>query len=164
VGHTLRPKLTPPIQEIKMENRSERTLYACLSVPIEPIRGWRWRFPRLHHYWCWDDVATTSWVKAAVHGVVTWTPHGRKISGCSPKQAEWCVQSFGKGVILLDLLEPGQTINSDHYITTLTKMKAETSAQSDWRRRQPFSRNTISQCPIRVWKLWSTLPILAELS
>jgi len=29
-----------------------------------------------------------------------------------------------KGVILLDLLEPGQTINSDRNIATLTKLKA----------------------------------------
>ena len=29
-----------------------------------------------------------------------------------------------KGVILLDFLELGQTINSDHYIATLTKLKA----------------------------------------
>jgi len=29
-----------------------------------------------------------------------------------------------KGVILLDFLEPGQTINSDRYIGTLTKLKA----------------------------------------
>ena len=29
-----------------------------------------------------------------------------------------------KGVILLDFLEPRQTINSDHYIAMLTKLKA----------------------------------------
>jgi histone-lysine N-methyltransferase SETMAR len=32
-----------------------------------------------------------------------------------------------KGVILLDFLEPGQIINSDHYIATLTKLKAQIS-------------------------------------
>ena len=32
-----------------------------------------------------------------------------------------------KGVILLDFLEPGHTINSDCYITTLTKLKARIS-------------------------------------
>jgi len=32
-----------------------------------------------------------------------------------------------KGVILLDFLEPGQTINSDRYIVTLTKLKAQIS-------------------------------------
>jgi len=33
----------------------------------------------------------------------------------------------GKGVILLDFLEPGQTTNSDRYIATLTKLKARIS-------------------------------------
>jgi len=33
----------------------------------------------------------------------------------------------GKGAILLDFLEPGQTINSDLYIVTLTKLKARIS-------------------------------------
>ena len=32
-----------------------------------------------------------------------------------------------KGVILPDFLEPGQTINSDRYIATLTKLKARIS-------------------------------------
>jgi len=32
-----------------------------------------------------------------------------------------------KGVILLDFLEPGQTINSDRYIAKLTKLKARIS-------------------------------------
>jgi len=32
-----------------------------------------------------------------------------------------------KGVILLYFLEPRQTINSDHYIATLTKLKAQIS-------------------------------------
>ena len=32
-----------------------------------------------------------------------------------------------KGVMLLDFLEPGQTINSDHYIAMLTKLKAQIS-------------------------------------
>jgi len=34
---------------------------------------------------------------------------------------------IGNGVILLDFLEPGQTINSDRYIATLTKLKAQIS-------------------------------------
>lgn len=33
----------------------------------------------------------------------------------------------GKGMILLDFLEPEETINSDHYITTLAKLKAYNS-------------------------------------
>jgi histone-lysine N-methyltransferase SETMAR len=32
-----------------------------------------------------------------------------------------------KGVILLDFLEPGQTINSDRYIATMTKLKTRIS-------------------------------------
>ena len=35
-----------------------------------------------------------------------------------------------KGVILLDFLGPGQTINSDRYIATLTKLKARISSQA----------------------------------
>jgi len=35
-----------------------------------------------------------------------------------------------KGVILLDFLEPGLTINSDRYIRTLTKLKAQISSQA----------------------------------
>jgi len=35
-----------------------------------------------------------------------------------------------KGVILLDFLEPGQTINSDRNIATLTKLKARISSQA----------------------------------
>lgn len=30
-------------------------------------------------------------------------------------------------MILLDILEPGETINSDHYIILVTKLKAQTS-------------------------------------
>jgi len=35
-----------------------------------------------------------------------------------------------KGVFLLDFLEPGQTINSDRYIATLTKLKAQIASQT----------------------------------
>ena len=35
-----------------------------------------------------------------------------------------------KGVILLDFLETGQTINSDRYIATLTKLKARIASQT----------------------------------
>jgi transposase len=39
-----------------------------------------------------------------------------------------CTVFWGKkGVILLDFLEPGQTINCDRYITMLTKLKAQIS-------------------------------------
>lgn len=50
----------------------ERTLYASLSGPTEPIWGWMWQFPGSHHYRWWD-VVSPLWagVKTAVHGVVT---------------------------------------------------------------------------------------------
>lgn len=35
---------------------------------------------------------------------------------------------------LLDFLEPEQTINSYHYITTLTELKAQTSRVRPWKR------------------------------
>jgi len=63
-----------------------------------------------------------------------------------------------KGVNLLDFLEPGQTINSDCYIATLTNLK------SGQRRRQPFSCDMITPGPVSVSRLWSTLPELAGLS
>ena len=65
-----------------------------------------------------------------------WTTHQRKISRHSPEQVQWCALSlevqwcalsFGIGVILLDFMEPRQTISSDCYVMTLTKMKAQTS-------------------------------------
>ena len=66
-----------------------------------------------------------------------------------------------KSVILLDFLEPRQTINSDQYIAMLSwRLKFPESGQ---RRRQPFSCNTIMPGPLPVWKLWSTLSILAGL-
>jgi hypothetical protein len=35
-----------------------------------------------------------------------------------------------KGVIILDFLKPGETINSNRYIATLTKLKARISGQA----------------------------------
>jgi hypothetical protein len=65
-------------------------------------------------------------------------------------------------VILLDFLQPGQTINSDRYIATLSwRLEFPDPGQ---RRRQPFSCNMITPGPIRVWRPWSILQILAGLS
>jgi histone-lysine N-methyltransferase SETMAR len=51
-------------------------------------------------------------------------PHQRKSSAGKVM----CIVFWDrKGVIQLEFLEPGQTINSDHYITTLTKLKARIS-------------------------------------
>jgi len=63
-----------------------------------------------------------------------------------------------KGVILLDFLEPRQTINSDRYFAVLTKLKA----QNSWVR--PEKKTVITPGPMPVWWHWSTLPILARLS
>jgi len=51
---------------------TEGTLYASLSGPMEPIGGWRWQLPGLHHYQ-WQDVVSPLWarVKVAVYEVVT---------------------------------------------------------------------------------------------
>ena len=49
-----------------------------------------------------------------------------------------------KGVVLLDFLEAGQTINSDRYIATLTKLKARIP-ESGQRRRKPSPCNTTTQ-------------------
>jgi len=46
-----------------------------------------------------------------------------------------------KVVILLDFLEPGQTINSDHYILMLTKPKAWTSRAGPGRRATFLSQH-----------------------
>ena len=69
---------------------------------------------------------------------------------------------FRKGAILLDFLEPGQTIKSDRYIATLSRRLE--FPESGQRRGQPFSCNEITPGPIPVWRPWSTLPILAGLS
>jgi len=55
----------------KCSNRN-RTPYASLLGPIEPIWGWRWQFPGLHHHW-WRDVVSPvrAGVKMAVCGVAT---------------------------------------------------------------------------------------------
>jgi len=44
--------------------------YTGLSEPMEPIQGWRWEFPGLHHCW-WRDAESLVWVevKTAVHRV-----------------------------------------------------------------------------------------------
>ena len=33
---------------------TERTLYASASGPTEPIQGWKWYSPQVHHYLWWD--------------------------------------------------------------------------------------------------------------
>ena len=80
----------------------ERTPYASLSGPTEPIRGWRRQFPGSCHYQ-WGVMVSQMWarIKMAVHEVVTW-------------KLMCTVLWERKGVILLDFPEPGQTIISKH--------------------------------------------------
>jgi len=66
-----------------------------------------------------------------------------------------------KGVVLLDFLESGKTISSNHYTATLSEMKAQTSRVRLQRRRQPFSCNAVMPSPRSVWRPWSTLPVLS---
>ena len=61
-------------------------------------------------------------------------------------------------MILSDFLAPRQIINSDHYITLLTKLKARMPA-SGQRRRKPFSCNVIMPHPTPI-RMRSTLLLL----
>ena len=38
------------VEHKKAHTGTERTLYACLSGPVETLWGWRWQFPELRHY------------------------------------------------------------------------------------------------------------------
>ena len=61
----------------------------------------------------------------AVHGVVTREfPIEERVQNAASAGKVMCTVFWDrKGVMLLDFLEPGQTINSDHYIATLTKLE-----------------------------------------
>jgi len=74
-------------------------------------------------------ITTTSWSEnGSPWSSDMWIPHRRKSSKYSPQWVEMCTVFWkGKGMILLDFLEPEETINSDHYITTLAKLKAYNS-------------------------------------
>jgi len=88
-----------------------------------------------------------------------WIPHWRQSSRHSPL---WMKLWDRKGVILLDSLDPRQIINSDCYswcIMLLTKLKARTSRQGE---KKTYPK--ITSGPIPVWRLWSTLLVLAGLS
>lgn len=64
-------------------------------------------------------------IKMTVYGVVTWRiPDQRKSSKCCHQWTKGSALSFcdRKGVILLDLLEVRQTINTDHCNMMLTKL------------------------------------------
>ena len=78
-----------------------------------------------------------------------WIHHWRKSLRWSPQQVMRCALSFWdkKGIILLDFLEPRQTINSDHYIMTLSWWLKLTEIGQ---RRQLFSCNITVPGPIQV--------------
>ena len=67
-----------------------------------------------------------------------------------------------KGVILLDFLEPGQTINYDRYIATLTKLKTRIS-RVRLEKKTTFLLQHNAR-PHTSLKTVSTLPILGGLS
>ena len=90
--------------------------------------------------------------------------HGRKHSRGSPQQGKLCALSFRVGkkeVILLDITERCQTINSDCYIMTLTKLKAWTSISRPEKNTDGLSLAT--QSAPTSW-MWCILSILAVLS
>ena len=104
-----------------------------------------------------------AWVRTEVYGVAMWN---------SPSQTKFKMQySAGKiiciifwdrkEVILLNFQEPGQSISSDCYIQCWLR-RLELS-ESDQRRRQPFSCNMITPCPIPIWRPWNILPVSARL-
>ena len=96
-------------------------------------------------------VTTMSQSEKAVHGVVMCefpieeTVQDPDLSGLSIVH---CLLGWER-VIPLDFLKHGQTINSNRYLTTLTKLKAQTSMSSQ-RSRQPFSCNMVTPGPIPV--------------
>ena len=69
---------------------TERVACATLSGPTELIQGWRWQFPRLHHYQSWGMVSSPqARVKTALCGVVTWGFSKGKRPRCNSWQAKW---------------------------------------------------------------------------
>ena len=109
---------------------TERTPYVSLSGHAEPIWGGLWQFPGLHQCLWWDVVRTTSWI----HNISAWSSDmwilyqgkGFKMQPSAGKVMH-TVFCGNIGVILLDCLQPRQTMNSDSYIVTLYKLKALTS-------------------------------------
>ena len=143
-------------------NAHTGTSYASLSGTIEPIRGWRWQFPGLHHYWWWDVMSIPQALpKTAVYWVVACKfPTEEKVKD---GKVMYPVFWDRKEVILLVSLKPRQAINSDHCVMMLTKLKAQISRVSQ-RGKQPFSCSSITPGPIPVWRPWSTLLTLGGLS
>ena len=128
---------------------------------------------------CWDilnqyEAEGDSFLDRIITSDETWCHHYEP--GSKQQSMEWVTYEFPieekvqdaaskvmctvfwdrKGVILLDILELGQTINSDRHITTMTKLKAK-FPESGQRRRQPFSCNTIMPGPIPHFPSYDTV-------
>lgn len=127
---------------------------------------WRWSFPQLHHYHCQDIISSLkAGVKMAIYGVATCEcPIEEKsldeaLSGLS----DVCCLLDTKGAILLDFLEPRQSITlttmSGHWLSRKHKLP-----EPGQRRRQPVSSCMIIPGSIPVWRSWSILPTLARWS
>ena len=104
--------------------------------------------------------------KMAVHGV--WRhvnfPSKKKFKMLPSAGKVICTVFWDRGgVILLDFLEPRQTINSDHYIMTLTKLKARISRVRPEKRTTFLLQHNNVRPPTSL-KMWSTLSNLAGLS
>jgi len=103
---------------------TERRLHACLSGPVKPIWGWRWQFPGLHNYWWWEKLES-KWQSMELVHVNSLLK--KKFQMQSSARKVMCNDfSNRKEVMILDFLEPGQTIYSDSCIISLTKLKAWT--------------------------------------
>lgn len=136
---------------------TERTLHATLSGSSEPIWGWRWQSPGLHHYQ-WQDLVSPLWarVKTAVHEVATceFSIHEEVHTG----QVTCSVFRNRKGVSLPDFLELKQstlTATSPHWLSW--RLEHLESGQRSW---QPFSCNMTTVDTRPVWRLWNILPLL----
>ena len=66
-------KFAPDVSHECSYSKRRHTVYVRLSGPIEPLWGWRWQFPGLHHYWWWDMVSLLwAGVKWQSVELVTW--------------------------------------------------------------------------------------------
>lgn len=78
------------------------------------------------HHWWWDVVSPWAGVKTALWNGDTWIPSPMKKN--FKMHPQWVVMGpvfwDRKGVILLYIMEPRQTINSNHYMAMLTKLNA----------------------------------------
>jgi len=107
--------------------RTERTAYAGLSGPFESIWGDSFLYWIITSdgTWCQHHEPKLEWQS------MEWWPEllQWEFNGTQPLVGKvTCIVFWdGKRVILLDFLKPVWAMNSDCYITTLAKLKLETS-------------------------------------